>query len=80
MNRVWRLGGSKPLSSEEMAAIANAVSGTKAFTAADYEGEKSRISGDHCNCYGNGVFVLDNRVGSEKTYMRCIHCGGGSHL
>lgn len=50
-----------------------------------YGYDMSRISGDLCDCFGNGVFVLekaseeDKKVG-QKRYMRCRKCGKYSHL
>ena len=47
--------------------------------------DMSRISGDLCDCFGNGVFVLekaseeDKKIG-QKRYMRCKKCGQYSHL
>lgn len=45
----------------------------------------SRISGDLCDCDGNGRFILeeatpeDKKIG-QKRYMQCKICGNYSHL
>lgn len=50
-----------------------------------YGYDMSRISGDLCDCFRNGVFVLekaseeDKKIG-QKRYMRCRKCGKYSHL
>lgn len=46
---------------------------------------KKRITGDLCDCHGNGRFVLlpitDNDVQKDrKRYMQCKACGGWSEL
>lgn len=46
---------------------------------------QERIQGNHCDCYGNGEFVLlpkDDPMVKEgmKRYMRCRKCGCYSHL
>lgn len=51
-------------------------------TAEDYP---KRIEGAHCNCNGNGEFVLLPKdvlyvVTAKKRYMQCRICGGYSHL
>jgi len=47
--------------------------------------DMSRLEGDHCDCRGNGKFVLlpllDECVQSgQKRYMVCYICGKYSHL
>lgn len=50
-----------------------------------YGYDMSRISGDLCDCFGNGRFVLeetneeDKKIG-QKRYMKCKICGKYSHL
>lgn len=50
-----------------------------------YGYDMSRLSGNLCNCCGNGRFVLekvtlsDNEI-KEKQYMKCKKCGDYSHL
>lgn len=44
-----------------------------------------RIQGNHCDCNGNGEFVLLSKnnkcvVEGGKPYMKCRICGGYSHL
>ena len=44
-----------------------------------------RLEGNHCECYGNGEFVLlpadhPDCVEGMKRYMQCRKCGGWSHL
>lgn len=47
--------------------------------------DMSRISGDLCDCFGNGRFILeretleDKKMG-QKRYMKCKVCGKYSHL
>lgn len=45
----------------------------------------SRLNGDHCDCCGNGEFVLlplshEAVQSGMKRYMICQKCGGISHL
>ena len=50
-----------------------------------YGYDMSRLSGNLCNCCGNGRFVLEkvtlsgNKI-KEKQYMKCKKCGDYSHL
>ena len=86
MNRIYNKGGKIPLTSQEIAAAANAITKTKPFTASMFEGEVSRISGSgHCACNGSGEFELlllyDSAVQEgQKRYMVCRNCGCVSHL
>lgn len=50
-----------------------------------YGYDMSRLSGNLCNCSGNGRFVLEEINSSdgkikEKQYMKCKKCGDYSHL
>lgn len=86
MNKVYKKGGKTPLTSQELAVAANAITRSKPFTASMFEGETSRISGSgHCACNGNGEFELlplyDSAVQEgQKRYMICRNCGCVSHL
>ena len=87
MNQIYLMGSNMPLSPQQIAVQANVLHPkTKPFTAADFSGEKSRISGNgHCDCSGDGEFELlpashpDVREG-QKRYMICRKCGAYSHL
>lgn len=50
-----------------------------------YGYDMNRLSGNLCNCYGNGRFVLEEINSNadkikEKQYMKCKKCGDYSHL
>lgn len=86
MNRVYAPNGKNPLTPQEIASAANAITRNKPFLPSDFEGERSRISGTgHCACDGNGEFELlppshpDVKEG-QKRYMFCRKCGCWSHL
>lgn len=86
MNQVFDVNGKVPLTSQEIADAANALSHNKPFTKEMFEGPSSRIQGTgHCSCSGNGEFELlslyDSAVQEgQKRYMQCRKCGGWSHL
>lgn len=86
MNKVYAHPFNRnPMTSEALAAAANIITHNKPFTASDFEGEDSRISGNHCYCDGEGEFLLlpvhdATVVEGEKRYMKCLKCGGYSHL
>lgn len=86
MNYVFVRGGLVPLTPQQLADEANAITIRKPFAASDFEGANSRIQGDgHCYCGGNGEFELlpvGNSAVKEgqKRYMQCRKCGGWSHL
>jgi hypothetical protein len=72
-NRVYRPGGSIPLSRYELAAEAG---GKIKYT--DYP---ERLTGVHCDCgEGRGEFELLPKEEGQKRYIRCRLCGGHSHL
>ena len=86
MNTVYSRYGKTPLTPEQLAREANAITEDKPFTPDMFEGPKSRISGDgHCWCAGNGEFELlpvyhRDVVQGKKRYMVCRKCGAYSHL
>lgn len=86
MIRIYSLENEIPLLPEQLADEANAITTSKPFTPEMFVGKKSRISGSgHCDCQDGGMFVLlpldDISVQeSGKRYMRCLICGGISHL
>lgn len=88
MNIIFLMGSNMPLSPQQIADQANALYpvAAKPFTAIDFSGDNSRISGPgHCDCGGDGEFELlpmsnpDVREG-QKRYMICRKCGAYSHL
>lgn len=86
MNKVYYKNRRIPLSPEELAKEANALSKRNLFKPSDFIGENSRIAGEgHCSCGGNGEFELlpeddPDVVSGGKRYMVCRKCGGWSHL
>lgn len=85
-NLVYEKDSNIPMTPQELADAANAITTSHPFTAADFAGPKSRIAGaGHCDCGGNGKFELlpinhpDVQEGGKR-YMICRICGGVSHL
>jgi len=88
MNYVFATQDSeRPLSPQELAYEANAIysNGYEPLSEWDFEGEGSRISGDLCDCAGDGTFLLTpvyspSNLEGGKRYMQCMKCGCWSHL
>lgn len=74
----------KPMTLRELTAAYNAIIPPQAkYYGLPYD--MSRLEGDHCDCQGNGEFVLlpiTDRAVQEggKRYMYCRKCGKYSHL
>ena len=66
-----------PLTPEGLAMAARELNEDVRITTSDYP---ERITGNHCNCLGNGEFVLQPAEKGQKRYMRCRICSGYSHL
>ena len=86
MNQVFMRGSHTPLTPEQLANAANAITERNPFFPVDFQGPSSRIQGTgHCACGGNGEFELlppshpDVKEG-QKRYMICRKCGCYSHL
>lgn len=86
MNKVYYQDGNTPLTPEELAHEANAITRRPCFAIYDFIGDESRISGSgHCDCDGEGEFELLDAddpmvIEGKKRYMRCRICGCYSHL
>lgn len=84
-NKVYRPGGTVPLSPVELAMEANAITKKRPFGAWDFRGADSRIAGVLCDCPDGGEFELlpkddPDVIEGGKRYMRCRVCGAFSHL
>lgn len=83
------------LTPTELTQKANFMTDKKPFTDFDYSkiNPQNRLFGDHCSCCGNGEFILENtdeeliEIGLDnysyhggKRWIKCLKCGGISHL
>lgn len=85
MNKVYLPMSNTPLTPFELAREANKLTKRSHLSSFEYMGKESRISGNHCDCMGNGEFELlpvtdPDVIDGGKRYMRCRICGCYSHL
>lgn len=90
MNKVFYEGGKRPLTPLEIKAECCAVNIALQIPIHPIilqwqpdDFAKSRLSGAHCDCNGDGEFELlslDECLEGGKRYMKCRKCGGVSHL